>query len=206
MRIINGYDYYDAANFFSHEPVYVRRNFTVKDAADFPTNPHFLRVLDFHRAVYVIFCGVLYSGIEVLLGSYGKYKKSTIWDFDTYKKQKDNKQYSAIMKNYFTPIDCRDFCIRRKITIAIGRSRIMPPHVEWILEPYGIYGDSYSPSLKGLDFYKVIPPQQACQEIEMWIGGVLTNNPDPPQIVDEKIRIAKRGFDSKTSFRKKKQK
>lgn len=219
MRIINGFDYYDAANIYSDQPVYIRRNYVSKTPEVFPENPYMSAPLE-NRMVYVIFCGTMYGGIQSL-----DHSEEVAWDFDTYnkhlqqnilhaKKTFEPHPYPSDLyydekraKKYFDPINCRDFCIQHKITIAIRQfHRHTRNSAQWILEPYGRRGDIYNLCLKTVNFYRVIPTQQACQAIEMWVGGVLTNNPDPPQIVDERIRIAKRGFDPKTSFRKESQK
>jgi hypothetical protein len=56
--------------------------------------------------------------------------------------------------------------------------------------------------LKDLEFYKTLDAFSVFQEIEMWVGGVLAAAGNPMvQITDDKIKVAKHGFD-KFSFRK----
>lgn len=60
---------------------------------------------------------------------------------------------------------------------------------------------THNPELFKIDFIKVMPPYLAFQELEMYIGGVLSA-PETPMIpITDKDRIQQRGFD-KWSFRK----
>lgn len=57
-------------------------------------------------------------------------------------------------------------------------------------------------TLAPMEFAKAVPPAIAFQEIAMWRGGVLGNDAvNAPDIIDDKIKIAKHGYD-KRSFRK----
>lgn len=59
----------------------------------------------------------------------------------------------------------------------------------------------YVKSLKDLEFYKYFPPQEAFQEIHMYLGGVLGfNNPHVP-VPDDKTMREIKGFDDR-SFKK----
>lgn len=60
-----------------------------------------------------------------------------------------------------------------------------------------------NPCLKDLGFYKAVDPYTACQEIQMFISGVLGNNGKDIIDISDTSKIAKHGFD-KMSFRKKK--
>jgi hypothetical protein len=63
-----------------------------------------------------------------------------------------------------------------------------------------------SDGLKDVQFYKVVDPYTAFQEIAMWVGGTLPRNPNTMvEITDDKIKAHKHGFD-KWSFRKMPQK
>jgi len=64
---------------------------------------------------------------------------------------------------------------------------------------YIVNGDN----LKTVDFVKRLNPYQCFQEISMWVSGVLPRSGNPMvEITDNKIKIHKAGFDTKTSFRK----
>jgi hypothetical protein len=57
-------------------------------------------------------------------------------------------------------------------------------------------------SLKEYDFPRVMDPFTLFQELSMFVGGVLPRNPNPMvEITDDKVKVAKHGFD-KWSFRK----
>lgn len=58
-----------------------------------------------------------------------------------------------------------------------------------------------NPCLKNYDFQKVIDPFTAFQEISMFVGGVLTNNPTPPDTQSDKAKVVSHGFDPKYGFR-----
>lgn len=62
-----------------------------------------------------------------------------------------------------------------------------------------------SDGLSNIGFQSALDPYTAFQELAMWVGGTLaTNGPNTVTITDDKVKIAKHGFD-KTSFRKAKQ-
>lgn len=57
-------------------------------------------------------------------------------------------------------------------------------------------------SLKEYDFPRAMDPYALFQELSMFVGGVLPRNPNPMvEITDDRIKVAKHGFD-KWSFRK----
>jgi hypothetical protein len=60
-------------------------------------------------------------------------------------------------------------------------------------------------NLKDLMFYRAIDSFALFQELSMFVGGVIPRNPNPMvEITDNKIKVAKHGFD-KWSFRKHKE-
>lgn len=85
--------------------------------------------------------------------------------------------------------------ISKKISIIYGEQKDRNLFVS-------INGDN----LKNYHFYKVVDAFQMHQRIEQWVSGVLPANPNETiEIKDDKIKIAKHGFD-KFSFRKGKEK
>lgn len=62
-----------------------------------------------------------------------------------------------------------------------------------------------NPTLKPIAFYKEMETGLTFQKIESFMSGVLTSNQIPHVKVNEKVRLEKRGFDSKLSFRKAKE-
>jgi hypothetical protein len=62
------------------------------------------------------------------------------------------------------------------------------------------------PQLKPFHFFKVLPPYLAFQELDMWLSGVLAEDPAMRMVkIEDKYRIAQHGFD-KWSFRKQSEK
>ena len=54
--------------------------------------------------------------------------------------------------------------------------------------------------LQQLEFFKVLDPYTAYQELSMWVGGVIPKNPNPMvEITNDAVKIAKHGMD-KWSF------
>ena len=61
-----------------------------------------------------------------------------------------------------------------------------------------------NPILKEYEFFKVMDPRIAYQEIEMFFNSVLVGEINPPQIKDDVILAEKKGFDKRISFRHRK--
>jgi hypothetical protein len=60
-------------------------------------------------------------------------------------------------------------------------------------------------TLGAMQFARAVDPYSAFQEISMWLGGVLPKpGAMPIEITDNRIKIAKAGFDHPTSFRRSK--
>ena len=70
----------------------------------------------------------------------------------------------------------------------------------------GIMIDDNIPNLKSLGFDKLISSEQMYQNISMYVGNVIPENPDgdPPKSINNEERIITHGFDLKTSFRTRK--
>jgi len=61
-----------------------------------------------------------------------------------------------------------------------------------------------NPNLKALQFYKVFDSYRAFQEIHMFLSGVLGNTEKDTIKISDMDRLVAKGFDKKTSFRKRK--
>jgi hypothetical protein len=61
-----------------------------------------------------------------------------------------------------------------------------------------------NPILKNYEFFKIMDPRIAYQEIEMFFNSVLVGEANPPQIKDDVILAEKKGFDKRISFRHRK--
>jgi hypothetical protein len=61
-----------------------------------------------------------------------------------------------------------------------------------------------NPELNLCNFFKIKDAFSAFQEISMYLGGVLGNNPSPTPPLSEKQAVISHGFDEKYGFRKRK--
>lgn len=63
------------------------------------------------------------------------------------------------------------------------------------------FQDWYKPKdLKSLQFASIVGPEEAYFKMVEFLGW-LKDNPAPPEILDDKQKVASHGFDIKTSFR-----
>jgi hypothetical protein len=99
----------------------------------------------------------------------------------------------------FAPIEQNDETIvnlaKLRITI-LRRENPSQPASDWLINPA---------TLRELEFYRIMNANTAFQQIEQWMSGPLGGQAANPiaTITDDKIKIAKHGFD-KFSFRKEK--
>ena len=168
----------------------------------------------------VIFCGKVYQGIEI-----HEHKTLTpslvhfFWSLDKIKKWADQRDLvvgTAVpfwnrKNDNSDPFHVSQVgedgirgLIEANVSIAIdtgqkdttvGRGRIgwSEARSGWIANGTG---------LSAIGFQSALDPYTAFQELAMWVGGTLaTNGPNTVTITDDKVKIAKHGFD-KTSFRK----
>ncbi|MCK9529524.1 MAG: hypothetical protein M0R77_03025 [Gammaproteobacteria bacterium] len=168
----------------------------------------------------VIFCGKLYQGLEIQ--EYESMKASTstyFWSFEKLKKWAEPKN---LVPGTATPYwnranDNRDpfnvvelkkdiinALIDNNISIAMkagpGDSSVSRGRTGWSEADSGWIADFAG--LSQIGFQSALDPYTAFQELSMWVGGTLaTNGPNTITITDDKVKIAKHGFD-KMSFRK----
>ena len=201
MRIISKFhDYYDTVNRYTRDNsiVFNRLQYELKMQENFPlkrsnTNYNikeneipYIRNLSPHIfGNILLFAGKIYPYIE--------YDKKYYWDFDSFYDDLEilknpTKTVGSIHKlfSFKGSTILEEWSIQNKITIALMNY--------WHKEI------NINPKLSQLNFEKQFDPYSAYQEIEMWIGGVLTNNETIPEISD-KDKINQHGFD-KWSFRK----
>ena len=98
-----------------------------------------------------------------------------------------------------------DWLVEKRLTIALRHSMsISSTLYNHYHHPFDWEFDD--DCLKRVNFWSIMPPHQAFQEIAMWVGGVLPKPGNPMvAITDDKVKIHKAGFDTKTSFRKAKE-
>jgi hypothetical protein len=161
--------------------------------------------------IYVLFAGKLYGGIALKnqqipnVGQVSYYWDANSWlakaaeiDYKGDSKAYYGKNKSTEMDEILRLLDIKgdevlsDWAIDNKLSIAVScgfyetRER-----GEWFV---------VDANLKELSFQKVLDPFTAYQELEMWIGGVIGQNPEPAEVSD-KVKIQQHGFDE-WSFRK----
>lgn len=224
MKLIEGKDYYDTAMGYGgidKTIVFVRNKEKTIPLEELRVADHNFSYIEFGdefgfpalNSVQIYFCGKLYLGIVAFMRPKKNWmgslmKTFVFWDYDHFIKVMEEYGWKIqshkknAIKYYFEKTgdeSQRNVLIEKRITIAVldfSESVYGPYKREWYIDGY---------NLKQYQFAKVFDPFRAFQEIEMWLGGVLPSvGSSPPQIVDEKIRLEKRGFDSKWSFRKEK--
>ena len=97
-------------------------------------------------------------------------------------------------------LDLTDICAQHKIIAGILKPNTKAywtnsTEPTWTFEPR---------LMKDLGMTKILEPHDMHMMISRFVGGVLTQ-PDPPEPVPNDVKIKKHGFDTKTSFRKRKQ-
>jgi hypothetical protein len=224
MRIIGKqHDYYDSALAHGHDDrvLYVRD----KQIIPYDSKVHGqfyapLRISDisngdlaaYLEAFSVCFCGKLYMGMEVSTQTYGyvRTNKRICYSIDelmtfmnehqlTFESSKHNqvlsKQQKQRLETYFSrngtdmPLQ---YMIDNKYAI-MSFKRVFFPDRDTEVAVNG--------TLKELEFYRVMDAYQAYQELDMFVGGVLTQCDKMVDTVADKDRIVQHGFD-KYSFRK----
>lgn len=231
MRIKYGRDYYDGGMAYGIDKSVVFPRKVGDNALSIPLDelptlnscPHIsvtswgkdLDIFD----IYVYFCGKVYCGLYIEYESgihFGvpNENKVYVWSMAELEKHLKaghfvlegtkywygkNMDLLTIFREYFKQSGTDLYlynAINKRVTIGIfnrGENRYGQKQV-WHVD-----GDD----LKNIGFVRVLPVNTAFQELSMWFGGILPKEGEKPvKIVDEKIRIDKRGFDHVTSFRK----
>lgn len=171
----------------------------------------------------VIFCGKLYQGVEIQEHkSFTPATVSFFWSLDKLKKwaeardlvvgtatpywnrKNDNSDpFRVITVSESSVLALIEYNVsiaidtgQRDSSVSRGRTGWAEADSGWVANMTG---------LSNIGFQSALDPYTAFQELSMWVGGTLaTNGPNTVTITDDKVKIAKHGFD-KTSFRKGKQ-
>lgn len=167
----------------------------------------------------ILFCGAIYRGIRlealtcpmsnpIFCYSEDKYRAELLALGYKPKPPRGRRRWSFLQNRFKNSADyfadtgkasgqLSDFAIANRITSAIFTDRAQL----WM----GFGDDAsqlvYNPPLKSVCFYQVKPVAQAYQELEMYLGSVLTIPERPMIAITDKDRIQQHGFD-KWSFRK----
>lgn len=225
MRIIGGHDYYDSAMAFGRdtETVFIRhkKDSNKQKLGWMTAGVENARQIDkpwmrdtFYWPITVYFCDTIYRGVyhndQVTYGV-----RHFVWkaaDIKIEKLDKPGRYFFSreretpfqwtlnqdSVEGYFTPEKMSKFEIDRMIDNRIAfayrvRDAFNKGDGEFHVNEEG---------LKDIGFQKAVDPWTAFQELSMWVGGVLPKSGNPMvEIEDNKMKIAKAGFDDKVSFR-----
>ena len=227
MKIIGGYDYYDSVGGYQNDATrtFVRQkpySWEVKDTHEWVTLS--LPRPEYHKykfeedvgTIEVIFCGQYYFGLYYrTFGLRETAQTHYIWDFATLEDALKAKKlhfdegryfYYANKRHAIDDIDenfdrkrypMEDELIKNGVVIATRDSGLYTNDRKsfrrWSKNPSG---------LKDIHFASVVPPWEAYQEIEMYLGTILVNDADKMVNVSDDVKLGKYGFD-KWSFKNK---
>lgn len=141
-----------------------------------------------------------------------KDKKVTLHEHDALKRSRhglglETALEKAPLADYFTTDTVvsdavRDVLIAHNISIYLteipwdysaSRAEVFPRYaVRWKINP---------PTLKSVEFFKVMDAYSVYQELEMWVGGVLPNGGRPMVEISDRDKVGKHGF-NEWSFRR----
>ncbi len=214
MRIITTtHDYYDCIKRLDREqePVYIRSYLedTTPLKLDMGYLNHNYFNLDF-TTLLIGFCGKVYPcstlryyacgdeqhdkyyyDVNLLLADAEEEADKKSWrDFCKYDRDKLVKWFNTEHK-YPT-------LFKQPIWVCRGRKQWDEANYRWLTEV------AYNCTLKRYQFHKAVNPNQAWQELSMWLGNIAKPIPKIPHMTDEDMASIK-GFD-KYSFRKDKKK
>lgn len=166
-------------------------------------------------SVSVLFCGKMYFGLRcdktVFNGTFN-YITTYIYNYNEFESycnreqielkhwsKEDGKRWRKPLlrverlKDYFEPIDMLNFSIENKLVIAVVdgyyRTNVscQPVYLNCELKPY--------------EFYKVFDPYSAYQELSMYVDGQLAYPGNLTVEIEDKYKIAGKGFDPVYGFR-----
>lgn len=169
----------------------------------------------------VIFCGKKYSGLRIVETVSAKSEEFYFWSANRLIKWCDDREFHCDFStpywargesniDPFHPMAMLDSqyqaMIDMNLSIAMRRETGFSQRyngkdrIEWLSKDSGWYGNC--DGLNSIHFQSMLDPYTAFQELSMWVGGVLSaNGPRTVTITDDKVKIAKHGFDQ-ASFRK----
>ena len=165
----------------------------------------------------VLFCGKIYHGIRTDTSTvnnvaYVDKAKRTDYFYDTeslfsflesypeidldyveksrYLKKSDSprKQFTLYFSKNGNDSSKKDFLIEHKLSIAIYHT-------------YSSDSLEINGRLADIQFYKVFDPYTAYQELDMWLGGILSSPPNFMVELSDESKIGKAGFDPEYGFR-----
>jgi hypothetical protein len=230
MKIIGGYDYYDTIGGYHSDDtrIFIRQkpySYETKDTHEWvKLSLSQAIVLNYYletsiSTVEVIFCGKYYFGLCLTNSFPGvSPSKKYIWSFEDFQAsvasgeikfhEKNYLYYTRekvkiverleklfIRKNYSPEKELIDngVVIATRFGSGFPEYRQDEAHYKWSKNPSG---------LKDINFASVVPPWEAYQEIEMYLGTILVNDDINMVKVSDATKLTKYGFD-RWSFKNK---
>jgi hypothetical protein len=135
----------------------------------------------------IAFAGKLYDRIKIDDKIFFEYDKSLL---DKYTKH--NLLYSFVYSPINNPEKYKEIFISRNEPIVLFQRKFTNTNVIEI---------TYNCSLKDLNFQMVKSPYEAFQELDMFIGGIISQKENELVKIEDKFLIKAKGFDDK-SFKK----
>lgn len=219
MRIISKFhDYYDSAMGYGQDEdvVYLRETKDVigeEKVTKFPRSDG----VTFSKGV-IGFCGKLYPYVDMHITEKQNYKVVRAYTVEAIQAEVDEHGWDTRFKNRYgyakTDIKRQKSWLENSGGILSQFEGLFVDHripnfkMEvvsrggWFGEPrtYEVHRLIANPCLKDEEFYKVVDPFTAFQELDMYIGGVLGNMGADMAEVDDEHRYKGHGYD-KESFR-----
>lgn len=223
MRIPSDFkDYYDKLLYLFQDevnPVYVRKSSDV-----FHPFPENIKLpLNLHSLIYggtpkiresriIIFCGKAYPCflIDEEDKQHWVYSEEDIVDAEIrYNRSLRRKFYrdtEAAIRNKWREVYAQldnhnwtDVNIKQKSPVVMYYRYDHTPWENW--HTSGKPNMIVNPCLKDYDFIKMVDPYTAIQELHMFLDNQLVEVKEPPQIMDDKIIAAAKGFGHKYAFK-----
>lgn len=224
MRIFSKFrDYYDSALGYGIDPkcIYIRNTIEKENSSklfydvfnDNPVKYSLRNYFSSTKLFLILFCGKLYPVYEIeLFNSYDIFycysfedvesitkKVAKKKELDNFYKEKRRVWWDRGGKTQSLAEQFVDFFDKYK-----GMEVDLNIHFKDKIPVYKITKELIveNPNLKEHEFYRVVDPYQAFQELSMFISGILGGNSPEMVEISDQDKIHKAGFD-KWSFRKK---
>lgn len=217
MRIISDFkDYYDRHE--RSEPIYVRKTRELDDISELRALEHLVEglrtehkwirtdkniLVDVHPCV-LVFCGKAYVWYECKVPNLRRFD-----DHDSLMNFVGNEKWSYWAKERANSRDEWQKLLLKDVSSinhAYSSPIVLVRKVQRARFSYGNSGISsvsvtIDPRLKDLDFGRLVSADQCHQEIEMFVGGVLSLDGPEPRPTTDKEKLIAHGMDVKWSFR-----
>jgi hypothetical protein len=217
MRIIGGRDYYDGAGYGYDDSITFVRKPSVVSLDSTPLVYLSRTVRDCTLYLFeVVVAGEVYRGLRVHSG-YSMYAPRTERIiYDQIEAEKAVEDYPQYIREHYSDLSIdpsrreriRQWSLDNKVTTAISGANTAAI-TDYNRRGYDLFNSFHqkyevllnSDALKDVQMYRALPPAEAHRAISAWVGGVLPFN-TPTEVLSNRSKIIKAGFDLRTSFRK----